>query len=214
MQRTVQPELLDTLPPDHPDALHNRRDLRWTNHLLGHYRWFERVLPRVVRRDETVLEVGAGTGDLGGRLADRGLRVAGLDLWPRPVRWPGGAAWHQRDLRSLDASIDYPIIIGNLIFHQFNDGELAAIGAGLRRHARVIMAAEPARRRVSQFLYRGIAPLFGANHVSLHDAHVSIAGGFRDHELPRALGLDPAQWHVRTSSTVLGTYRLIAERRA
>ena len=31
------------------------------------------------------------------------------------------------------------------------------------------------------------APLLGANHVSLHDAHVSIAAGFLGDELPRAL---------------------------
>ena len=41
-----------------------------------------------------------------------------------------------------------------------------------------------------------LAPLFRANRVTLHDAHVSIAAGFRGDELPRALGLDPAQYKV------------------
>src|SRR5688572_14054246 len=39
MQRTVQPEILDSLPHDHPDALHNRRDLRLTNFVTGDHRW-------------------------------------------------------------------------------------------------------------------------------------------------------------------------------
>jgi len=38
----LQAELLDSLPPDHPDALHNRRDLRLTNALMGNSRWFQR----------------------------------------------------------------------------------------------------------------------------------------------------------------------------
>ena len=42
---------------------------------------------------------------------------------------------------------NYAAVIGNLIFHQFTDDELAALGATLRRHARVILAFEPSRRR-------------------------------------------------------------------
>ena len=41
------------------------------------------------------------------------------------------------------------------------------------------MAAEPARRRLSQWLYRAVAAAFGADHVSLHDGHVSIARYYR-----------------------------------
>jgi hypothetical protein len=61
-------------------------------------------------------------------------------------------------------------------------------------------------------LYRTFAPLFGANHVSLHDAHVSIAAGFRDEELPRSLGLSRDHWRIECSWTTLGLYRMIAVR--
>jgi SAM-dependent methyltransferase len=214
MQRTLQPELLDSLPPQHPDALHNRRDLRLTNRIMGTHRWLARTLPPLLRPHEHVLELGAGTGELGLRLARAGVAVDGLDLWPRPRDWPPARRWFTDDLRSFAGYGDYAAIVGNLIFHQFQDAELAALGARLRARARVIIACEPVRRRSSQFLYRSLGPLFGANHVSLHDAHVSIAAGFRGDELPRRLGLGPEDWTVQCATTLLGTYRLLAVRRS
>jgi hypothetical protein len=213
MQRTLQPELLDSLPHDDPAALHNRRDLRLTNLVLGTHRWLERVLPTLLQPTDSVLEIGAGTGELGLRLARRGMTVSGLDLWPRPAEWPADAAWHREDLRTFAAYDGYSVIVGNLIFHQFSDSELGELGAKLRG-ARVIVACEPQRRRISQLLYRTFAPLCGANHVTLHDAHVSIAAGFRGRELADGLGLQPREWRIRCSSTVLGTNRLVAVRTA
>ena len=212
MQRTIRPELLDSLPPQHPDALHNRRDLRVTNGVMGNHRWFERALPPLLRSGERALELGAGTGELGARLARRGLQVDGLDLWPRPTEWPAGRRWHQADLLAFDAFDDYHAIVGNLIFHQFTAAELAELGARMSSTVRVIVACEPVRRRFSQFLYRVFGPALGVNRVSLHDAHVSIAAGFQDDELAVELGLDPRQWNVRVDVTLLGAYRLIAVR--
>jgi hypothetical protein len=212
MQRSLEPELLDSLPPEHPDALHNRRDLRLTNAIAGNHRWFERTLPRLMQPRERALELGAGTGELGVRLARRGVAVDGLDRWPRPGGWPAEREWHVRDLRTFGGFDDYEVICGNLIFHQFSNAELAALGEKIRPSARVIVACEPARRRFSQTLFRVLGPVLGANHVTLHDAHVSIAAGFRDDELPRALGLDAAEWSVTLSVSLLGAYRMIAVR--
>ncbi len=212
MQRTLEPELLDSLPHTHPDALHNRRDLRITNAILGNHRWLRRLLPGLMRPGERVLEIGAGTGELGLSLQRAGLQLDGLDLWPKPNHWVETAAWHVGDLRTFDGYQSYAGIVGNLIFHQFSDEDLRALGAKLQRHARVIVACEPHRRRISQLLYRTLGPLFGANHVSLHDAHVSIAAGFRDDELPAALGLATKFWAVKISCSTLGLYRMIAVR--
>jgi hypothetical protein len=212
MQRTLEPELLDSLPPDHPDALHNRRDIRLTNQIIGNYRWLERAVPPLLRPGESLLEIGAGTGEVGVRLARRGVPVAGLDLWPRPEIWPADRPWHQHDLRTFDRYDEYAVVLGNLIFHQFSEAELGALGEKLRRRARVIIACEPHRRRMSQVLYRAFVPLLGANHVSLHDAHVSIAAGFRDDELRHSLGLSEEAWRIECSSTTLGLYLMVAVR--
>lgn len=215
MQRTLTPEILDSLPPDHPDALHNRRDLRLTNRIVGSHRWLVRTVTPLLRRGERALELGAGTGELGQRLIAAGVPIDGLDLWPRPGNWPAARAWHREDLTTFAGYGDYGVIVGNLIFHQFADEALAALGQRLRAAAgvRAIVACEPLRRRSSQVLFRTLGPLLGANHVSLHDAHVSIAAGFRDDELPRALGLSPAGWQVSCNSTLLGMYRMVALRR-
>jgi len=89
---------------------------------------------------------------------------------------------------------------------------LAELGRKLSG-ARLILACEPVRRRASQVLFRTIAPLLGANHVSLHDAHVSIAAGFVGAELAGALGLEAGTWDVHINQTWLGAYRLVATRR-
>lgn len=214
MHRTLQPELLDTLAPGDPAALHNRRDLQLTNALMGNHRWFAHTLPRLLQPAGPVLEIGAGTGELARRLQARGIPTDGLDLWPVPPDWPAARAWHRADLRAFDGYGAYAAVIGNLIFHQFSDAELAELGRRLTGSARLIVACEPARRRLSQFLFRSIAPVLGANAVSLHDAHVSIAAGFRDDELPQLLGLSAAEWKWSCRRTALGAYRMIAERRS
>ena len=212
MQRKLQPELLDSLPHDHPDALHNRRDLRITNHVLGHYRWFARTLRRHATPGDRVLELGAGTGELGAYLAARGHSTDGLDLWPRPPSWAPECEWHRADLLKFERYADYAVITGNLILHQFNSEQLAALGEKIRPTARLILACEPLRRRASQTLFAALGPLLGANHVSLHDAHVSIAAGFQADELPQLLGLNRPEWTYRCQPTLLGSYRMMAWR--
>ncbi len=212
MIRTLQPEMLDALPPEHPDAQHSRRDLRLINQIVGSHRWIAQTLPPIVRETERVLEIGAGTGELGRQLAAGGIAVDGLDLWPRPSDWPAACEWHVADVRTFTGFADYAAIVGNLIFHQFSDSELRALGATIRRTARVIIACEPARRRASQALLRIFSPVFGASHVTQHDAHVSVAAGFRGAELPALLGLDEGGWSFSRKTTALGSYRMVAQR--
>jgi len=204
--------MLDSLPPDHPDAVHSRRDLRLINRIMRNHPWFERTLPALLREGEYVLELGAGTGELAKALALRGIPVDGLDLWPRPDAWPAGRAWHRADLRAFGGFERYRAVIGNLIFHQFTDDELRALGAKLRRAARVIVACEPERRRMSQIATAAVAPLLGINHVTLRDAHVSVEAGFRTDELPRLLGLADGAWQYSCNTTALGANRMVAVR--
>lgn len=213
MPRTIHPELLDTLAPEHPDAVHSRRDLRFINRFMGNHRWITRHLPARLRPHERVLEIGAGTGELSERLRSAGVSTHALDLVPAPESWPPNAVWHRADLKSFQHYTDYPVIVGNLIFHHLNDDELAELGARLSTSARLIVACEPIRRRFSQLMFRIIGPLFGVSHVTMHDGLVSIAGGFAGDELPRALGLKNSDWAIEQSSSAFGGYRMIATRR-
>ena len=215
MPRTLQPELLDSLPPDHADALHSRRDLRIINAVMGNHRWFARTLPSQVHTGERTLELGAGTGELTNRLAARGVTVDALDFCPRPPDWPTGRTWHVGDLRTFHDFNRYAAVYGNLIFRHFTDAELATLGAALRRSTvRLIFASEPARSLRSQRLIAIAGRALGANRVTLHDARVSIAAGFVGDELPRLLGLDSTEWEISCSTSFLGACRMIARRRA
>jgi hypothetical protein len=215
MRRRVQPELLDGLPPDHPDALRNRRDLRFFNALMGNYRWIARTLRARLRPGDRALELGAGEGDLGLRLRrawnGHAPAYAGLDLWPRPAAWPENWSWHRQDLGAFPDYAQYNVLLGNLILHQFEDDLLAELGRRWRASARLLVFCEPARHRL-HLCQLPLARLAAINYVSRHDARVSIEGGFRGRELARLLGVDAPPWRTQISHTFLGAYRLVAER--
>lgn len=212
MPRVCLPEILDTLPANDPEAARNRRDLRLINRIVGTRAWFARTLGRLARPGERILEIGAGTGELALFLQARGFAVDGLDLWPEPPGWPRGRAWHTADLRRFGGYRDYPVIIANLIFHQFEDPALRDLGARFIPSCRLFLASEPERRALSRGLIRVLGPLLRASPVTMHDARVSVLGGFRGRELAGALGLPGAPMHISAKSTALGMNRTVAER--
>jgi hypothetical protein len=217
MKRLVQPEILDSLPETHPDAVANRRDLRLINGIMGNYRWFCRNLPSRLSSGDRILEIGAGTGELGLRLrAACGGKLphyCGLDLWSRPPDWPREWDWAREDLLESERFSEYTVIIANLILHQFDDEQLRRLGRKLRAgNIRLILASEPARRRLHQWQLQFLRPL-GLNPVSRHDGHVSVAAGFRGEELPELLGLSAPNWNVQGTSGFLGWHRIVASRR-
>jgi hypothetical protein len=212
--RTLQPEILDSLPPTAPDAQHSRRDLERINRVMRNSVWLRRTAPRVILPDDRALEIGAGTGQLCRSFQQLGIRCDGLDLWPTPVDWPAVQSWHQGNVFNFTDWARYSAVVGNLIFHQFSNDQLALLGESIRQHARVIVACEPARYRMFQVLFRALCPLIGANHVTLHDGHVSIGAGFRGDELPTLLGLSSTKWDWQIETTVLGAYRMVAKRKS
>jgi hypothetical protein len=214
MKRTLTPEILDSLSPDDAGARHSRRDLRIFNAVLGGSRWLRRIVPPLLHPGGRMLEIGAGTGELGASLARRGFVPDGLDVVPRPPEWPAAARWHQTDVLAFDDWRDYEVVIGNLFFHHFDAAALRTLGGRMAAHVRVIVACEPARRRIFQRLFAVLCLLVGANGVSRHDGRVSIEAGFLGNELPERLGLDPEFWHWKVTATLSGTYRLVATRRA
>jgi hypothetical protein len=212
VNRTLRPELLDSLDPDDPGARHSRRDLRIVNRIIGNEKWFLDVLRSKLKPGERVLELGSGTGEIAMALSAAGIAIDGLDLCPRPPRWPRQSEWYRADIRSFSKYAEYSAVLANLTLHHFNSDELAALGVKLAG-TRLIVASEPARRRRSQLMFGVFGPLLGANRITLHDARVSIAAGFLGDELPHALGLAADRWNWRCEMSLLGAHRMIARRR-
>ena len=215
--RLLEPEILDSLPLGDVRAEIHRRQLRRFNALMRNFGWFESRLREHLLPGESVLELGAGTGDLALFLRDRGVfhsdgRVSGLDLWPAPQGWPTSWAWFQGDLLERGLPEEAHVLLANLFLHHFEDRQLSRFGAGLPPSVRALIVNEPHRDRLS-WLLANLSPLGGFHREVAHDARVSVRAGFRRGELPRLLGLDPARWSTCETISFPGALRLVALRR-
>jgi len=214
-QRRVEPELLETLTHDHPDAIRSREDLLQVNGIMGNHRWIARMIRRHAHPGWRITEIGAGDGALSLQLVQKGLCQASalhaFDLAPRPVTWPNESAWTQGDLfaHPLPGS---QVLLANLFLHHFQPDQLRTLGQRISPETRLIIAAEPARRRIHTVMGRFFCILAELHPVTRYDMQVSIRAGFRSLELPESLGLG-TDWEITVRETLFGGYRMMARRR-
>lgn len=213
MERIVEPELLDGLPADDPDAVASRKDLRMINGIMGNTRWLRRALLRRVRPQDLVVELGAGEGELGKSLSWDG-EYTGLDLQSMPPQWPENFEWVQGNVfaeeRAQEALGKASVVMGGLVLHHFSGEQLRELGRRCAS-ARLLIFCEPVRRKLH--LWQGsFLRLAGINRVTQHDLPVSVRAGFLGDELAEFLGLTK-EWECRVEMTFFGAYRFIAERR-
>jgi hypothetical protein len=212
MQRLVEPEIIDHLPPDHPDVIRSRKDLRMINFLMGNERWIARNLRGFgTARARGILEIGAGEGTLLKRLAGkyRGVPLRGCDLAPRPDDLPEHIGWDRRDVFESLVDAAEGILAANLFLHHFTDDELPRFRPLIGRFE-VICVNEPYRTAQTITDAKIIMPLVG--RATKHDMPASIRAGFLHGELPRLLSLDSAEWRVREETTWRGGIRMLAFR--
>lgn len=212
--RSIQPELLDVLPQDHPDAIRAREQMLLVNAVMGNHRWIERTIRRHGQRDWDMTELGAGDGTLSLRLLRAGLcreeALHAMDLASRPRHWPAAAEW------TCGNVLHHPlpetrVVIANLFLHHLTNDQLAVLGSRLSSRTRLIVAVDPARLWIHRFTGRLFSELVGLNRVHRHDMRVSIRAGFRGDELRQALDLGK-EWEVQARLHPLGGYRFLAKR--
>lgn len=213
--RVVVPEILDDLPTHDPRAVRSRRDLRLINALMGNYSWLKNRIDRIQEKEpHGWVEIGSGDGrlrDALGRGKSEKFNVCGIDLAPRPERWPEVWNWCQGDIfeelpRLPDR--DWPEgLLANLFLHHFESPALSELGRLIQERFRRIIVSEPARYPIFRNLSYALFPF--VNNVTRHDMQISIEAGFRPGELAEALGLGP-EWKHRESVTPLGAYRFEA----
>lgn len=199
MQRVVEDEWLDTLPPADPRAARSRRDLKRVNAIMRNAAIVARALTGAMPRPPRCLvELGAGDGawlvQLAHALPGTWTRMRAVLLDRQDAVSAGALArlaahgWQAEVLTAdvfdglLRAGVSGEAVVANLFLHHFEDARLRTLLALVARHARVFVACEP--RRASYALQASrLLGLVGCNAVTRHDAVVSVRAGFAGSEL-------------------------------
>lgn len=208
MTRVVRPEILDSLPGDHPDARASRRDLRRINWLMGNDRWMHDRL-RVVPRPFRVLELGAGEGELARKLfsgQEDGVEWCGIDFQPRPEAWPAGWNWVEGDLLEVGWP-EADLLVASLVLHHFREDALRLMAQKIPDSVQRILICEPARRAVHK-IQLALLGVLGINRVTWHDGRVSIDAGFLPGELETLWQDAAGSWRWTVTVDWRGALRL------
>lgn len=211
IQRVVEPELLDGLAQDDPQAIRSRRDLRLVHLLMGNESWLLRVLRRFSTETKAgICEWGAGDGAFAARMARvfPAAALAAVDLAPRPAGLDPRIIWQQGDLLEGETTRG-GILVANMFLHHFDEPQLRHLGE-MCRSFRVLVFNEPDRARLALLWSALLFPFVG--QVTRHDMPASIRAGFRRGELADSLDLQPEEWHIAETSTWRGARRVVAWR--
>lgn len=216
LKREVESELLDQLSANDPVAVQMHRDILRYNRMLGNFDWMRRVLSDSLKRGDRVLEIAAGQGHLMEALSLDGLveragRVAAFDAaCPKPDNCPAKVEWTVCRAEDFVEYRDFDIVLVCHFLHQLSDKALDHLGKQLSG-ARLILAAETRRHPLALGLCRA-SRLIGFSVAGIDDGLKSIRAGFRGKELKRLLQLDEASWKLMIKETMLGSYRLRADK--
>ncbi len=230
MERVVEPELLDELPPRDGSALRSRRDIRRLNGLMRHPRIAARLIGETLRGSarRRIVELGAGDGHFMLSVAEQ-MRKAGpgveatlvdrLDVLDPGLRERfDGLSWRIRTEmadatewlrgRSPDSA---EVVMANLFLHHFQADALREMLRLAARTAQMVIALEPHRSWLPRFCGRFLW-MVGCGPVTRNDGQVSIRAGFAGRELS-ALWPDAANWELTEGPAGLFTHLFVARRK-
>jgi len=222
MTRVVEPEILDQLPSADAAAARSRCDLARLNALMGHARLIRKHLAPDASR---IIDLGAGDGTLllkvlqGAHSAirevvlvdqQRILSETTLAAFRRLGIQPTVAVSDVCDWLAQQSEAGHTVIVANLFLHHFNPSALQRLLDLALTACDLFVACEP-RRGAWPRAAASLVGLVGCNHVTRHDAVVSVRAGFRDRELT-ALWPDRAHWQIEERSAGLFSHLFVARR--
>jgi hypothetical protein len=231
VKREVKPELLDSLPVDDPGAIGSRRDLQRLHIWMRHRALMDSALRSALNGDvpRHFAELGAGDGKfmlhVARRIAPRwpGLSLTVVDqqhlVTTQTRKAFAQLGWRiecvQADVfdwirseRNPPCSVD--TIVANLFLHHFDDDRLAELCRGIAQITKTFIALEPRRSSFALAFSQQIWAI-GCNHVSRHDAPVSVRAGFAGQELSRLWPAD-GNWTFEERPAGLFSHLFIARR--
>ena len=200
-------------------------ELRRINRFLGDARALRHSLLREIERqkfkDFSVLDVGAGSGELLRVVAswaceeDVSARLVGLELNARSAASILEQSKSLKEIRAVrgdalclpfaDDSFDY--VMCSLFTHHFsNEGVVSVLREMARVASRRIFVIDLQRHPVPYYFYTTVARLFLRNRLTREDGALSILRGFVPGEL-HALGEEARLFHVKVQQCF--PYRLV-----
>ncbi len=215
MRRIVIPELLDDDLGSPAEIAASLVDLRHINDWFGGTRTTASLLGRVAQesgcRRLSILEVGAGSGDLparAGRILGKdgpALRITLLDrMWSHlPRNGTQSVAGDALALPFRDGAFD--VVSCSLFAHHFEPSELRRFaGEALRVCRRAVLINDLIRSRLHLWLVYAGLPLF-RSRITWHDAPASVRRAYTTAEMRQILRQVPVE---RISVTRRYLYRM------
>ena len=209
--RQLEPEWLDAMPSDHPEARRSRADLKRINAWMGHVGIMTRKFQtaRSCLAPTSILEIGAGDGLFTLELARRchrfwpGVKIIALDRQPclspgtieimSALGWPVTAL--AMDIRNWQPGPEsHDLIVANLFLHHLDFDDLETLFQKAALSSRCFIALEPRRMRWPK-IGATLLALLGCNRVTRHDGLASIKAGFYGDELTNLWPKDN-QWRL------------------
>ncbi len=227
MKRIVKTELLDTLPPDDPRAIHSRRDLQRVNDWMRNHVIMVEALQNALNRDAPgqITELGAGDGNFLLQVAQKlslvwpNVTAMLIDLQKNvseetlvafaALGWRAEAVvadvFHWPKTSTPDGAV-----IANLFLHHFEDAPLETLLHLISQRANLFIALEPRRSSWSVFCSR-LLWVIGCNDVTRHDAAISVRAGFSGQELS-LLWPDKQNWRFTEQRVGAFSHLFIAQK--
>ena len=229
MERRVEPELLDELPPRDGRAIGSRRDLQRINAWMGNAGILAECLGSAFAGSppRRLLELGAGDGTFFLKVARKLCR-----RWPavsltlldrhdvvRPETISGFEAigWSAEktvmdvfEWVEQPASMGFDAMVANLFLHHFSPAKLVKLFEAAARRTAVFAAVEPRRAR-GALVAGHLLWAIGCNEVTRHDALVSIRAGFAARELSPLWPQEP-EWKLTEGAANLSSHLFVAQK--
>ena len=201
-ERVILPELLDGAPDR--EAIPSLGDLVRINRYLGGYSTLRALLARVARPLDrfSLLDVGAASGDMSAKVHEWYplSRITAFDyklnhLTAARCSKVVGDAFH---LPFTPGSFDF--VFCSLFLHHFENAAVIGLLAAFRKTARrAVLVIDLERGPLAHHFIPATQWLFHWNRITMHDAPVSVAAGFKQQELlnlAAAAGLNNANVRV------------------
>jgi hypothetical protein len=150
MERVLEPEWLDSLPPYDARAQRSRADLRRVNALMGNARHVATALADANR----IADLGAGDGSfmqcVARRLRRPGVEVTLVDRMALPdLQWEATAVAADVHEFLSRPGPRFDAIVANLFLHHFEPAPLRRLLALAARRTPLFVACEPRRSRLA-----------------------------------------------------------------